>query len=545
MRKVFVLLYLMMLSLVMAEAPTKLTKVPFSKGVNLSVWFQRDSIEETQFTYYDKNTFANLKEMGVDVVRLPIHFENYSSKAPDYIISPLFFSYLDKVIDYAEEYKIYLILDNHSWSSSEKTASNVEKRLQKVWTQVANRYKDKSEYLLYEVLNEPHGISVEKWGKIQGKTIELIRKIDKKHTIVVGGADWNSYNTLQSLPDYKDKNLIYTYHFYDPMLFTHQGGSWTDYKNIKGVPFPAGKHAMPKVPASNRGTWIEKEMIEYEKTDFVKMLEERMQIAVDFAKKRNVPIFCGEFGVMMTYANNEDRVAWYKAVREILEKNNIAWAMWDYYDTFGLYNTRLGGVYPNDINFKLADALGFTPSKTFVRTPTLFPFYVNLKSRNINVYDSWGKGYYKINPENISNAENKDSCFEWGNFKRYESLNFTFVQKLNLSEIVNNGGYVEFKIKTNKKINIELRFMNTETKNSKPWRIVKAIENIPTDNQFHTVRFDLSAFNESGAWNNIDQKWYPSENIFDWAHISNLSFSSEAEPIKGTVIQVKDIVISK
>lgn len=87
--------------------------------------------------------------------------------------------------------------------------------------------------------------------------------------------------------------------------------------------------------------------------------------------------------------------------------------------------------------------------------------------------------------------------------------------------------------------------MNLETNNNKPWRIVKIVENIPTDNQFHTVRFELSTFTESGAWNNIDQKWYPSENIFDWAQISNFSFSSESEPIKGTVIQVKDIVISK
>jgi acetate kinase len=46
------------------------------------------------------------------------------------------------------------------------------------------------------------------------------------HTLIVGPSSWNSYSDLNLLPVYTDSNLIYTFHFYDPFVFTHQGATW-------------------------------------------------------------------------------------------------------------------------------------------------------------------------------------------------------------------------------------------------------------------------------------------------------------------------------
>ena len=85
-----------------------------------------------------------------------------------------------------------------------------------------------SGYVFYEVLNEPHGIADGVWGSIQQSVIDAIRTEDAVHYIIVGGANWNSYNNLSALPLYSDTKLIYTFHFYDPFVFTHQGASWSN-----------------------------------------------------------------------------------------------------------------------------------------------------------------------------------------------------------------------------------------------------------------------------------------------------------------------------
>jgi endoglucanase len=53
---------------------------------------------------------------------------------------------------------------------------------------MAIHYKERSDFILFEILNEPHGISTSDWGNIQNQAINAIRAHDSKHTIVVGGS---------------------------------------------------------------------------------------------------------------------------------------------------------------------------------------------------------------------------------------------------------------------------------------------------------------------------------------------------------------------
>ncbi|UCE05502.1 MAG: glycoside hydrolase family 5 protein, partial [bacterium] len=240
-------------------------EAPFKRGVNLTNCFQVLRAQQIQFTKFTRQDFVNIKSLGCDVIRLPINLHFMTDGAPNYTIDPLFLYFLDEVVDWAEELELHLILDNHTFDPAENTDPNIGDILVPVWTQIADHYKDRTNYLYYEVLNEPHGLSDAKWNEIQQKAIDAIRAVDQKHTIIIGPTEWNSYNNLKNMPVYTDDNLIYTFHYYDPFLFTHQGASWIDPSMVPlaGVPFPYDAARMPNCPPELVGTWVQSSLNNY------------------------------------------------------------------------------------------------------------------------------------------------------------------------------------------------------------------------------------------------------------------------------------------
>ena len=56
-------------------------------------------------------------------------------------------------------------------------------------------------------------------------------------------------------------------------------------------------------------------------------MKELIDIAVKFRDQRQVPVFCGEFGVYRQNSDNDQRVYWYEVVRKYLEEKKIAWTI--------------------------------------------------------------------------------------------------------------------------------------------------------------------------------------------------------------------------
>jgi endoglucanase len=193
--------------------------VPFSRGFNLTGWFELWSPGTGNLNDYNRSDMEHIKALGADIVRLPVHFDNLSSGTPDYIINRLTWKYLDKAVGWAEELHLYLVIDNHAFNTPGvvPSAGELENYLAKIWPQIAARYKGRSRYILYEIQNEPNYIDAAEWNKIKEHTIEIIRKYDMIHTIVVSGCDYNSVEQLAKMPVYHGDNLIYTFHFFLPI----------------------------------------------------------------------------------------------------------------------------------------------------------------------------------------------------------------------------------------------------------------------------------------------------------------------------------------
>jgi len=334
---------------------------PFKRGINFSQWFEAPNAQSIQFHRFSEQDFINVKSMGADVIRLPIRMHSMTLGAPEYTLDPLLLKSLDTAVGWAEKHHLYIIIDNHSFDPVAPTDENIDRILLKVWAQIAARYKNRTQYVVYEILNEPHGISDSTWGTIQGMVIDTIRKTDTTHAIIVGGTNYNSIDKLFSLPEYSDDNLIYTFHFYDPHIFTHQGATWGEpsLAPLAGVPFPANGRRIPQTPDALKGTWIEDALKNYKNDAAFSTLAASLDKTVAFSRERNAPVFCGEFGVYMVQSPAKDRVIWYELVTGMLERRKIARASWDYFGGFGIFNSPAGEDFRNDVNIDIVRAMGF------------------------------------------------------------------------------------------------------------------------------------------------------------------------------------------
>ena len=81
--------------------------------------------------------------------------------------------------------------------------------------------------LCFELLNEVTEQSYSKaWNAIAKKCIERIRKIAPEIRILVGSY-WNNHvAAVRDLDAPFDKNIVYNFHCYEPLIFTHQGAGW-------------------------------------------------------------------------------------------------------------------------------------------------------------------------------------------------------------------------------------------------------------------------------------------------------------------------------
>lgn len=511
----------------------------FHRGVNLTNWFQANSVRQIQFTRFTRQDLVNIKSLGCDVIRLPINLHYMTNGSPSYTLDPLFFEFLDQVVTWAEELQISLILDNHTFDPSQDTDPNIGTVLVKVWKQMASHYKDRTEFVCYEILNEPHGkITTQQWGQIQQTVIDAIRSVDTKHTIIVGAAAFNSYSELKNLPVYTDPKLIYTFHFYDPFLFTHQGATWVEpsMAPLSGVPFPYEASRMPSLPASLKGSWIESSFRNYASDGTVSKVKSLIDIAVSFKNTRNVNVFCGEFGVYIPNSNNSDRVFWYDAVRKYLEEKGIAWTTWDYTGGFGLFQKGSNEMFDYNLNIDLINALGFNvpPQREYVLRPDSvgFPLYTDLIEKNI-LGSASGTGITDF--YSASQPDNGRYCLYWTDAPQYSNITFDFKPDKDLSRLVNEGYALDFMVRGSAaNARFDVRFIDTKTGSADhPWRMRVTIDNTygPWNKYWHHVHIPLSSFKEQGSWDN--GSWYNPEGKFDWKAVDRLEIVSEEEAMTG------------
>lgn len=105
-----------------------------------------------------KAMMDELKNKGFKTIRIPVTWEKHFGSAPDYAIDRAWLDRVQEVVDYVIDNGMYAILNTHhdEWVVLKSGSQNeVTDKITKIWKQIAERFKDYSDYLIFETLNEP------------------------------------------------------------------------------------------------------------------------------------------------------------------------------------------------------------------------------------------------------------------------------------------------------------------------------------------------------------------------------------------------------
>lgn len=208
----------------------------FKNNPNLT----EEQVEELKQIYLDsfikEEDFKELHNLGFNAFR--VNFTCYNLTTDGYTINPKAFEKLDWVLEMAEKYNLYVILDDHGAIGSQNMDNHSgddkhyelygnkknEDATVELWKFIANRYKDNKNVVIYDLLNEtrraPHKFS----GKVQfdfyDRLYQEIRKIDNNHIIMMECFTFPIHGVRPQ--KYNWENICYSYHIYNLTKFSEK-----------------------------------------------------------------------------------------------------------------------------------------------------------------------------------------------------------------------------------------------------------------------------------------------------------------------------------
>ncbi len=315
----------------------------FKKGINLGGWISQ--FEKYDIGHFDsfitKKDIEDIAGMGFDHVRVPVDYNVLEDEDGNPKTSG--FRYLDLCREWCEEFKLNMLIDLHecygySFDPLKEMDRKkfffdeaLQERFLNLWKKIAERFAAYPEQVAFEPLNEVVLWEVaDAWNELLPQYIETIRKIAPDSYIVAGGV---CYNNVLSVPLLKipfDKKLVYNFHCYEPMVFTHQGAYWMDkMPSDFRTGYPKTLEEYRKIQSGlevDLGEAIFKEDIREIGEGF---FEDIFAPALKKSEEDNVPLYCGEFGVI-DLAAEDDKKRWLKDIESALDKHGIGHAQWNY-----------------------------------------------------------------------------------------------------------------------------------------------------------------------------------------------------------------------
>lgn len=330
-----------------------------NNGVSISwleQWWNKDALNVNPIKKAD---YELLKKLQITSIRLPVAFENFeTTKIPVEKV----FTQLDEVLKQCKVYDIKLIIDYHYGKINDTNFLTETPKVINQWQLLAKRYlKESPDLLFFEIYNEPPHINPKVWKDAAYNIVTAIRKIDKRRTLIVGASNYNSIYELSRMERLADENIIYTFHFYEPFLFTHQGADWVgDQVATTGIPFPYMVKNFPPMNPNVIGTWGENNYFQYRNDGNVQSIKDKLQIVKNWSNKYYVPVICGEYGVYRKYTQEDSRCRYIKAVRQSLKALDIPGILWDYNSNFSIFN---GEPSIKNLSDSMKEAIDYPSSK--------------------------------------------------------------------------------------------------------------------------------------------------------------------------------------
>ena len=335
------------------ETTEEVNNFRIRRGTNLSHWLSQSKERgEARQQHIQEDDFERLEQLGFDFVRIPIDEEQFWDEEGNKL--PEAWDLLTNALKLAGKHHLRAIVDLHIIRSHYFNAVNeggdtntlftseeAQNQLINMWYQLSDVLKGFSnDSVAYEFMNEPVAKEHEQWNQLVAKVHKALREREPQRTLVVGSNMWQSYATLKYLkvPE-GDKNLVLSFHYYNPMILTHYGAWWTPIGKYKGkVNYPGvlvSKEDYEAAPDS-----LKKELEPYTTEEWnVDRIRADFKDAIEAAKKYGVQLFCGEWGVYEP-VDRELAYKWTKDMLSVFDEFDIAWTTWCYDADFGFWDQK-------------------------------------------------------------------------------------------------------------------------------------------------------------------------------------------------------------
>ncbi len=231
------------------EFNTELTAMEFTSGIKIG-WNLGNTLDATggnglsQETSWGNPTTTQelmqaVKDAGFNAVRIPTTWERQMDE--NYVISEEWLNRVNEVVDYAYDLDMYVILNMHheEWHCPyADKQEEISSRLTACWTQIANRFKDYDERLIFEGMNEPRWKNTEyEWNGGNDEGRQVVNHLNKVFVDAVRATGGNNQYrflmvcpyaanstepALSALELPEDDRLIVSVHAYIPYSFALQ-----------------------------------------------------------------------------------------------------------------------------------------------------------------------------------------------------------------------------------------------------------------------------------------------------------------------------------
>jgi endoglucanase len=308
------------------------------RGTNIAHWLSQSNRRgNDRSAFFTERDIAFIKGAGFDHIRLPVDEEQlWDSTGKRYDDA---FELLGNCLNWANTAGLRVVLDlhilrSHHFNAAEKplwTQPAAQDKFIQLWKDLATAvHKWPNGMLAYEFMNEPVADDPEQWNRLLARVDDSIRSWEPERMLVIGSNRWQSANTFDQLripPN--DKNILLSFHFYEPFHLTHYKASWTYLKDFDG------QVQYPGQVVVNGKTDVEKKV--YNLDTLMKMMAKPIHLA-DSLK---LPLYCGEFGII-DGSPRDSKIRWYNDLVTIFEKYNIAYANWNYKaGSFGIVDAHM------------------------------------------------------------------------------------------------------------------------------------------------------------------------------------------------------------
>ena len=310
------------------------------RGTNLSHWLSQNNEDrgEARRMHIQEDDFARLDSLGFDFVRLPIDevqfWDEDGKKLPEawelltFALDQCVKHHLRAIVDLHIIRSHYFNAVNEGGSAANTlfTSEKSQQDLINMWYQLSDALKGYSvDSVAYEFMNEPVAEDHEQWNQLIAKVHKALREREPQRTLVIGSNMWQGYQTMKFLkvPE-GDKNIVLSFHYYNPMILTHYGAWWTPIGKYKGkVNYPGvlvSKEDYEAAPDS-----LKPELEQYLTQEWnIDKIRADFKDAIEAAKKYDLQLFCGEWGVYEP-VDRELAYKWTKDMLSVFDEFNIAW----------------------------------------------------------------------------------------------------------------------------------------------------------------------------------------------------------------------------